>query len=110
MDYRLIPLYFFVGGTVVTLVTYFGSQAKGVIAAFVALFPGITVITLCTVYLNGGTENAVTYAKGLLFMIPAWLIYIGIVIYLLPRLGLVPPLVIGILLYSVAGFLTMKLT
>ncbi len=110
MDYRLIPLYFIVGGTVVTLVTYFGGQAKGVLAAFTALFPSITVITLCTIYFSSGSGPAVSYVKSLVFMLPAWLIYVGTLIYLVPRWGLAPPLIIGILLYSGAGYLTMRYT
>jgi hypothetical protein len=59
MDLKLVPLYFFVGGTTVTLVTYFGSQAnKGALAAFIAFFPALTVITLCTIYWHGGSESA----------------------------------------------------
>jgi len=55
MDLKLVPLYFFVGGTTVTLVTYFGSQAnKGALAAFIAFFPALTVITLCTIYWHEG--------------------------------------------------------
>jgi hypothetical protein len=63
MDLKLVPLYFLVGGTVVTLVTYVGSQAnKGPLAAFIAFFPALTVITLCTVYWRGGSESALSYA------------------------------------------------
>jgi uncharacterized membrane protein (GlpM family) len=108
MDYRLLPLYFIVGGTLVTLVTYFGSQGKGLFAAFTALFPSITVITLCTVYFNSGSGPTISYAKSLVALIPAWLIYVAAVIYLLPRLGLFPPLAIGILLYAGVGYLTTR--
>ena len=109
MDLKLVPLYFLVGGTVVTLVTYFGSQAKGTLAAFIAFFPAITVVTLCTVYWRGGSESALSYAKSMVYLLPAWLLYIGAVIYLTPRLGLWPPLVIGTILYTAASFATMKI-
>jgi uncharacterized membrane protein (GlpM family) len=109
MDFKLVPVYFLVGGTVVTLVTYFGSHAKGTLAAFIALFPAITVVTLCTVYWRGGPDSALSYAKGLVILLPAWLLYIGTVVYLLPRLGLWPPLVIGIILYTAASYLTVRL-
>lgn len=109
MDYKLIPLYFVVGGTVVTLVTYFGSQGKGLLAAFVAFFPAVSVISLCAIYIHSGTEPALSYAKGMLYLLPAWLIYIAVVIYLLPKWGLFPPLAIGILLYTAASYVTSKL-
>jgi len=110
MDLKLVPLYFFVGGTVVTLVTYFGSQPnKGALTAFIAFFPALTVITLGTVYYHGGSENALSYAKSMVYLLPAWLLYIGAVVYLLPRLGLWPPLVIGTILYTVASYLTVRI-
>jgi uncharacterized membrane protein (GlpM family) len=110
MDLKLVPLYFFVGGSVVTLVTYVGSQAnKGLLTAFIAFFPALTVITLCTVYWSGGAENAMSYAKSMVYLLPAWLLYIGAVILLMPRLGLWPPLVIGIVLYTAASYLTAKI-
>jgi uncharacterized membrane protein (GlpM family) len=109
MELKLVPLYFLVGGTVVTLVTYFGSHAKGTLAAFVAFFPALTVVTLSTVYWRGGSESALSYAKSMVYLLPAWILYIGAVIYLMPRLGLWPPLVIGTLLYTAASFATMKI-
>ena len=110
MDLKMVPLYFFVGGSVVTLVTYVGSQAnKGLLAAFIAFFPALTVITLCTIYWSGGSESALSYAKNLVYLLPAWLLYIGAIIYLMPRLGLWPPLVIGIILYTVASYLTVRI-
>ena len=90
--------------------TYFGSQEKGTLAAFAALFPSITFITFCTVYFSSGTGPTVSYARGLMVMIPAWLLYIGTVMYLVPRLGLLPSLVLGVLLYVGAGYATIKLT
>ncbi|MDM7999879.1 MAG: DUF3147 domain-containing protein [Dehalococcoidia bacterium] len=110
MDLKLVPLYFFVGGAIVTLVTYFGSQAnKGALAAFIAFFPALTVITLCTIYWSGGAESAVSYAKSLVYLLPAWLLYIAAVIYLTPRLGLWPPLIIGVILYTLASYLTVRI-
>jgi uncharacterized membrane protein (GlpM family) len=110
MDYKLLPLYFVLGGTIVTLVTYLGSQGKGLLAAFVALFPALTVVTLSAIYLRSGVGPTVDYAKGLLFMVPAWLIYVAAVIFFVPRLGLAPALAIGIPLYAAASYVTIRLT
>ena len=45
----------------------------------------------------------------MVYLLPAWILYIGAVIYLMPRLGLWPPLVIGTILYTAASFATMKI-
>ena len=103
-------IYFLIGGTVVTLVTYFGSQGKGILAAFVALFPATTVLALCTIYSGGGISAATSYVRGMLLVLPPWAIYGLSVLYLLPRLGLAPSLVIGTLLYIAGGLVMMKLT
>lgn len=91
------------------LVTYFGSQGKGLLAVFIAFFPSITVLTFCTIYLNGGVKAATTYAKSMIIMTPAWLAYVTVVMLLLPRIGLVPSLLLGILGYLIGSFLTTRL-
>lgn len=48
------------------------------------------------------------YAKGMLYLLPAWLIYIAVVIYLPPKRGLFLPLAIGIVLYTAASCVTSK--
>ncbi|UCH50755.1 MAG: DUF3147 domain-containing protein [Chloroflexota bacterium] len=108
MDARLLALYFVLGGTIVTLVTYFGSQGKGLLAAFIALFPSITIVTLVTIYLHGDVNDTVSYFKGLLFLVPAWILYAVAMILILPRLGIVPSVLIGIVLYVAVAFVTMR--
>ena len=110
MDPRLLVLYFVIGGLVVSLVTYFGSQGKSELAVFIAFLPGTTLITLTTIYLSGGTGAAVSYAKSMLILLPAWILYVVGVILLLPRLGLALSLVVSVAAYLGAAFLTMKLT
>ena len=110
MDLKMLPVYFVIGGAIVTAVTYLGSQAKSSLAAFIALLPSITVVTLCTIYLSGGESSTLTYAKNLLFLLPPWLLYVVGVIFLLPRIGLVWSLVISIAVYMGVSFLIMRLT
>lgn len=110
MDLKMLPVYFVIGGAIVTAVTYFGSQAKSALAAFIALLPSISVVTLCTIYLSGGESSAMTYAKHLLLLLPPWLLYVVGVIFLLPRIGLVLSLVISIGAYLGVSFLIMRLT
>ena len=110
MDPKLLALYFVIGGLVVSLVTYFGSQGKSELAVFIAFLPGTTLITLITIYLGAGTGAAVSYAKSMLILLPAWVLYVVGVIFLLPRLGLALSLVVSVAAYLGAAFLTMKLT
>jgi len=110
MDYRLLPLYFIVGGVVVTLATYFGSQSKGLLAAFVALFPSVTILSLFLVYQHSGVENVVGYARGLLYLLPAWVVYMGTILYLVPRFGFYLPVSLGVVLYIGIGYLINRFT
>jgi uncharacterized membrane protein (GlpM family) len=108
MDIRMLPVYFAIGGAVIAAVTYFGSRARGELAAFIAFLPTISAITLCTIYANGGTEKAVSYTKSMILLLPPWLLYAAGIIFLLPRIGLVGTLVISIAAYMVSAFLIMK--
>lgn len=110
MDLKMLPVYFVVGGAVVSAVTYFGSQGKGLLAAFVVMIPTISTITLCTIYLASGTGAAVSYAKGMLMLVPSWVLYIVCVILLLPRIGLAGSLIAGIGTYVTTAFLIVRLT
>lgn len=109
MNIKVLLLYFLLGGTIVAIVSYFGSQGKGLLAAFIANLPTITIITLCSIYLSSGASAGVSYFKGMLILLPAWLLYAIAIIFLLPRLGLVPSLAIALASYLAAAFVTAKL-
>jgi uncharacterized membrane protein (GlpM family) len=106
---KLLLIYFLLGGISVSAITYFGSQGKSQVAAFVAFLPSTSLITLCTIYFSSGTQQAISYAKSMLILLPPWVLYVIAVIFLLPRVGL--PLTIGISLavYLALALLTMKL-
>ena len=82
-----LALYFLVGGLVVSLVTYLGSTGRGLLSAFVATFPHISLVTFILIYFNGGMEHTLSYAKGLLLFAPSWLAYVAAFAILLPRTG-----------------------
>ena len=109
MDIKLLLLYFVIGGVIVAAVTYFGGQARGEVAAFIAFLPSISVITLITVYLAGGTQGAVSYAKSMLLLLPPWVLYVVAVIFLLPKIGLASSLVVSIAIYLGFAYLIMRL-
>ncbi len=109
MDYRLLVVYFFIGGAVVSSITYLGSQSKSLLAAFIAFLPSISVITLITIYTARGTDAALSYAKGMLMLLPPWVLYVLAVIFLLPRIGLLGSLLASVSIYLLTAFIVMKL-
>ena len=110
MDLKLLIAYFIIGGLIVSVVTYFGSQGKSDLAVFIAFFPGTSVITVITIYLAGGTGATSSYARSMLVLLPAWVLYVLGILFLLPRLGLALSLVISVAAYAGAALLTMRLT
>ncbi len=110
MDAKMLALYFVIGGAVVSAVTYFGSHAKSQVAAFIVFLPVMSVITLCSIYFASGTEEAVSYTKSMLILVPPWVLYAVGVLFLLPRIGLAGSLVVSILVYVGTALLIMKLT
>ena len=110
MDIKALAAYFVIGGLIVAAITYFGSQAKSELAAFIAFLPSISVITLCTIYFASGTGAAVSYARSMLILLPPWLLYAIGVIFLLPRIGLAGSLLVSVAAYLAVAIVIMKLT
>jgi len=92
-------LYFLLGGTIVSLSTYLGSQGKSFLAAFASTFPAITGATFILIYLNGGNEAVVSYAKNLLWFVPPWVVYVVTMILGIPRIGFWPAMIGSLVLY-----------
>ena len=92
-------LYFLLGGTIVSVSTYFGSQGKSFLAAFASTFPAITGATFILIYLNGGSESLVGYAKNLLWFVPPWIVYVITMILGVPRVGFWPAIALSMTLY-----------
>lgn len=110
MDPKLLVVYFVIGGLIVSVITYFGSQGKSELAAFIAFLPATSLITVCSIYFAGGTGAAVSYAKSMLVLLPAWVLYVVGIIFLLPRFGLAGSILVSIAAYLVAAFITIRLT
>jgi hypothetical protein len=102
-------LYFLAGGTIVSIVTYFASQAKGLLAAFIANLPVITLITFLTIYFESGQTAVVSYAQGLVIMLFPWLAYIFSIIFLTKKTGFIPSLIIGVSLYLFFAYFIMNI-
>jgi hypothetical protein len=80
-------MYFVLGGVMVSVSTYLGTMGRGFLAAFVSTFPAITGVTIVLIYLNSGIEHAHIYAKHLLWLLPAWVVYVCFLILTIHRLG-----------------------
>ncbi len=92
-------LYFLLGGTIVSVSTYLGSQGKSFLAAFASTFPAITGATFILIYLNGGNEAIVSYAKNLLWFVPPWVVYVITMILAVPQVGFWPAMIGSLVLY-----------
>jgi len=80
-------VYFILGGFIVAIATYFGSEKQGLLAAFFAMFPFVTAFTLFTVYSAAGLNAVSSYIIGLLILTPVWILYLICILYLLPKYG-----------------------
>ena len=63
-------LYFFIGGTLVSVSTYLGSHGKGFLAALASTLPVISGVTFILIYLNAGDSPTVSFAKNLILALP----------------------------------------
>ena len=103
-------LYFLLGGVLVSDSTYVGSMGRGFTAAFASTFPAITGITFILIYLNGGTDNTLSYAKHLLLFVPPWTAYVLFIIFVLPRFCFWPAMIGGLTVYmTCVGLLKLTL-
>ena len=80
-------IYFLIGGVVVSASTYLGARGEGFWAALASTFPAITGVTFVLIYLNGGHDATLAYAKHLLWFVPPWLAYVCFMIAALAHLG-----------------------
>jgi hypothetical protein len=103
-------LYFLLGGLLVSVSSYVGAMGRGFWAAFASTFPAITGATFILIYLNGGTDYTLAYAKHLLWFVAPWTVYVLFIIGVLPRLGFWPAMIGGLMLYMICvGLLKLAL-
>ncbi len=110
MDIRLLALYFVIGGLTVAVTTYLGSRGQGLLAAFVGVFPGVTLITFCAIYFQSGTTAVTSYARGMLILLPPWILYVLGILFLVPRFGFAIGLPVSVALYVIPALLIVRFT
>ena len=75
------------------------SQGKSFLAAFASTFPAITGATFVLIYLNGGNDAIVSYAKNLLWFVPPWIVYVVTMILGVSWVGFWPSMALSMTLY-----------
>jgi hypothetical protein len=98
-EFMKYAIYFLLGGAIVSLSTYLGSQGKSFLAAFASTFPAITGATFILIYLNGGNDAIVGYARNLLWFVPPWIVYVVFMIAGVPRFGFWLAMIGSLVLY-----------
>lgn len=98
-------LYFLIGGTILTSITYLGSKDRGLLAAFIAMFPLISAISIMTIYAETGPLPVLSYVKGLMIFTPIWIIFLFTIAYLLPKQGILGAMAAGVTIYIVSAII-----
>ena len=101
-----LAIYFVLGGAIIASITYFASVGRGFMAAFVATVPTTSIITFLFTYLEAGNAGVISYAKGLLYFLPAWTVYILTIIFTLEKIGLAKSLALSFMLFLVLALAT----
>lgn len=98
-------VYFILGGFIVAVATYFGTEKQGLLAAFFAMFPFITAFTLFTIYSAAGLDAVSSFVMGLLILTPVWILYLICILYLLPKYGFWVSIGFGVVIYLVIALI-----
>jgi uncharacterized membrane protein (GlpM family) len=98
-------VYFILGGSIVAIATYFGSEKQGLLAAFFAMFPFVTAFTLFTIYYAAGLDAVSSYIMGLLILTPVWILYLICILYLLPKYGFWVSIGFGVVIYLIIALI-----
>jgi len=109
LNIELFLLYFVIGGILVSTTVLLGSQGKGLLAAFVAFFPSVTVLTFLIIYFESGLNATLSYTKSLILLTPTWILYLIVLIIFMPKIGIYKTMVLGVSLYILSSFIIMRL-
>ena len=99
-------IYFLLGGTLVALATYLGAHGKGFMAALASTLPVISGLTFVLIYVNAGGQPTVAFAKNLIWLSPAWFVYVFVMLFSVPRLGFWISFAGAMILYGVVVSVT----
>jgi hypothetical protein len=94
-------LYFLIGGALVAAIAYVGNHHGGWLAAVVTSVPVVFLLGLVLIYRNGGVGTSVEYVRGTLTLLPVFVAYAILTIWLLPRMHSLVALLPGLMFYLV---------
>ncbi len=92
-------VYFILGGTLVSISTYFGSHGKGFFAALASTLPIISGMTFILIYLNAGAGPTVSFSKNLIWLSPPWFAYVFTMMFGIPRWGFAMSFAVAMMFY-----------
>jgi len=94
-------IYFFIGGGIVTLVAYIASRGNLFLATLIGNIPVLFLLNVLLVYRENGVSGSIVYTKGVLLMLPIFILFIAITILLIPRLGMPKAIMMALPIYLI---------
>jgi len=92
-------IYFIAGGASVTSVAYLASRGNPFLAALVGSIPLIFLLNIYSVYQGGGLSSSLAYSKGVLSLLPVFVVFVVVTMWLLPQVGMPKALLPGMAMY-----------
>jgi len=99
-------IYFIAGGALAALVAYFAGRGNPSLTALVGSIPVMFLLNVYLVYRATGVSSSLAYSKGVLLMVPAFVIFVMVTMWLLPRLGMPKALLPGLTVYPVLALIS----
>jgi uncharacterized membrane protein (GlpM family) len=99
-------IYFVAGGTLAALVAYLAGRGNPFLTAVVGSIPIMFLLNVYLVYRAGGLSSSLAYSKGVLLLLPAFILFVIVTMWLLPRLGMPKALLPGIIVYPVLALIS----
>ena len=92
-------IYFIAGGALVTSVAYFAARGNPFLAALVGSIPVMFLLNIYLVYQAGGLSSSLAYSRGVLSLLPVFILFVVTTIWFLPQLGMPKALLPGMTMY-----------
>ena len=88
------------------LVAYFAGRGNPFLAALVGSIPIMFLLNIYLVYQAGGVSSSLAYSKGVLLLLPVFILFVIVTIWLLPQLGMPKALLPGMMVYPVLALIS----
>jgi len=98
-------LYFLLGGTIVSMVAYLANHGNQVLTILMGNLPVLFMMNIFLAYRVGGTTGSMIYAKGMLAVMPFFIVFILITLLILPHINTPLAVLPAMLVYIIPPFL-----